>query len=296
MNIIDDTLLLQDNRVLAYMVTGDSKGKPLFLFHGLHSSRFEALSVHEVMLEKGIRLIAIDRPGMGHSTFQEDRKVLDIVNDVTALAEYLGIEKFSVLGVSSGGKYALACAYQIPQKLHSCNIIAGASPMEFLTRDMPLFNRFFINIIQFFPSLIRPIYWFLYGRLSKNRSDSEAFLEHIIHVLGDIDKKLFEDKKIKKCLLDAFHESYQQGTKGVAYDAHFDILKSSWGFKVEDIDYTPIHFWHGGLDKGVPFSMTKQMIDKIPNAALKFYPQEGHMSLIFNKIDEIMNVLGEKVH
>jgi pimeloyl-ACP methyl ester carboxylesterase len=107
--------------------------------------------------------------------------------------------------------------------------------------------------------------------------------------MDDVDKELLEDEKIKHFLFDTFHESYLQGTKGVAYDAHFDIIENSWGFDVEDIDDVPIHFWHGGADKGVPFSMTKQMIDKIPNATLTFYPDEGHLSIIFNHIDEILD-------
>ena len=295
MKTTDKILTLNDGRVLGYMETGDLKGKPLFLFHGLHSSRLEAKCIEKEMYNKGIRLICFDRPGMGLSTYQENRTVLDIVDDTIALAESLGIEKFSVLGVSSGGKYALACAYKIPQRLHSCNVLAGAPPMEFLTNDMPKFNRFFIVLIQRFPSLIYPVYWLLYGRISKQASKSEQFLENITQVLDDVDKKLFEDKKIKQNLLDAFHESYAQGSKGVAYDASFDIQKSSWGFKLENIDYKPIHFWHGGLDSGVPFSMTKKMIDQIPNATLMFYPHEGHLSLIFNQIDEIMDLLEERV-
>ena len=295
MKRIDKTLTLEDGRVFGYIETGDPKGKPLILFHGLHSSRLEAKCIEHEMYRKGIRFICFDRPGMGLSTFQENRKVLDIVDDTIALAESLGIEKFSVLGVSSGAKYALACAYKIPEKLYSCNILSGASPMEFLTDDMPKFNRIFISLIQHFPSLIYPVYWFLYGRLSKGSSTSEQFLKNITHVLDDVNKKLFEDKQLKQSLLEAFHESYAQGSKGVAYDASFDIQKSSWDFKLEDIDFKPIHFWHGGLDTGVPFSMTKQMIDKIPNATLKFYPNEGHLSLIFNKIDEIMDLLEERV-
>ncbi len=295
MNTIDKRLVLDDGRTLGYIETGDPKGKPLFLFHGLHSSRLEAKCIEQEMYNKGIKLICFDRPGMGLSTFQENRKVLDIVDDTIALAENLGIEKFSVLGVSSGAKYALACAYKIPNRLFSCNILAGVSPMELLTDEMPKYNRFFIGLIQRFPSLIYPVYWLLYGRLSKKPSKSEQFLENITQVLDDVDKKLFKDKQVKQSLLDAFHESYVQGSKGVAYDASFDIQEKSWGFKVDDIRFTPIHFWHGGLDKGVPFSMTKQMIDRVSNATLTFYPHEGHISLIFNQIDEIMDLLEEQV-
>jgi len=295
MKTLDHTLKLDDDRLLGYIETGDLKGKPLILFHGLHSSRLEAKCIESEMYTRGIRLICFDRPGMGLSTFQENRNVLDIVDDTIALIEHLGIKKFSVLGVSSGAKYALACAFKIPQRLYSCNILSGASPMELLTDDMPKFNRFFITLIQYFPSLIYSVYWLLYGRLSRGVSRSEQFIANITQVLDDVDKKLFDNKQVKQSLLDAFHESYAQGSKGVAYDASFDIQKSSWGFKLEEIDFKSIHFWHGGLDKGVPFSMTKQMIDKIPHATLKFYPHEGHLSLIFNQIDEVMDLLAKRV-
>jgi pimeloyl-ACP methyl ester carboxylesterase len=295
MHIIDETLVLPDGRELAYIQAGDLHGRPLILFHGLHSSRFEAISIHEKMQEKGIRLIAIDRPGMGGSTFQKKRKVLDIVDDILNLTKHLHIERFSVLGFSSGAKYALACAYKVPFNVHSCNVVSGAPPMECLTKEMPGYNRFFIRIIQTCPWLIQPIYWFLYGRFSKKVSDEERFLAHIVQVLDDVDKKIFDNTKIKKFLLYAFREAYRQGSKGVAYDAHFDILVDAWGFNVKDIANVDVQFWHGGLDKGVPFSMTKQMIDKIPNAALKFYPAEGHLSLIFNQLDEVMDLLEHKV-
>ena len=57
MKTIDKTLTLEDGRVLGYLETGDLKGKPLFLFHGLHSSRLEAKCIENEMYNKGIRLI-----------------------------------------------------------------------------------------------------------------------------------------------------------------------------------------------------------------------------------------------
>lgn len=116
-------ITLTDGRVLGYAESGDPKGKPLFLFHGLNFSRLEVKIVDKEMEKSGVRFIGIDRPGIGLSTFQEDRTVLDIVDDVEALADHLGIEIFSVLGISSGGKYALAYAYKIPHRLRSSNII-----------------------------------------------------------------------------------------------------------------------------------------------------------------------------
>ena len=99
MKTLDHTLKLDDGRLLGYIETGDLKGKPLILFHGLHSSRLKAKCIEREMYTKGIRLICFDRPGMGLSTFDKNRKVLDIVDDTTALTEHLGIKKFSVFSL-----------------------------------------------------------------------------------------------------------------------------------------------------------------------------------------------------
>ena len=286
--VLNQTMILADGRVLGYAESGDPEGKVLLHFHGLNSSRLEVKIVHDQMLKAGIRFIGIDRPGIGLSTFQENRKVLDIVDDVEELADSLGIEKFSVLGISSGGKYALACAYKIPHRLISCNIISGASPMEFINEDMDKKIHLFISFIQKTPWLIRPIYWFLYAQLSQNISKSDQFLENIFATLGEVDKKLLEKENIKTMLLEAFRESYVQGSKGVAYEAGFDLIKYSWGFKLEDIEFPNIHFWHGALDKGIPLSMVKSMVEKISGATLKVYLNDGHISIVINQIENII--------
>ncbi len=283
-----NTIELADGRALGYTEVGDHEGKALFHFHGLNSSRLEVGMVHEQMLEAKIRCIGIDRPGMGLSTFQENRKVLDIVDDVEELADSLGIEKFSVLGISSGAKYVLACAYKIPHRLISCNIISAATPMEFINNDMDKKIRIFISLVQKIPWLIRPIYWLMYGRLSQNTSKSDQFIENIFATLGYVDKKLLEDATTKKMLLSAFRESYVQGSKGVAYDARFDLIKYSWGFNIEDIEFSNIHFWHGKLDKIIPLSMVISMIEKISGDNLIVYSHEGHISIVIHKIDEII--------
>lgn len=182
----------------------------------------------------------------------------------------------------------LACAYKISHRLISCNVISAAAPMEFINNDMDRTIRIFISLVQKIPWLIRPIYWLLYARFSQNISKSDQFLENIFATLGEVDKKILEERTTKKMLLEAFRESYAQGSKGVAYDASFDLIKYSWGFNLEDIEFSNIHFWHGALDKGIPLSMVKSMTKKISGASLKVYPRDGHISIVIHKIDEII--------
>ena len=63
--------------------------------------------------------IGIDRPGMGLSSVDKKRSILDWAADVERFADCLGIDKFSVIGYSGGAAFVAACAYAIPHRLYS---------------------------------------------------------------------------------------------------------------------------------------------------------------------------------
>ena len=284
---LNQTMTLSDGRVLGYAEAGDPEGKVLFHFHGLNSSRLEVKIAHEQMAQAGIRIIGVDRPGMGLSTFQEDRKILDFVEDVKALADKLNIDTFSVLGVSAGAAYATACVYKIPHRVLFCGMISALGPVELGIDDMGRRSRAFIFVAQNFPWLIKPIFWLVQGRLSQKESTADRFLEHIMFNLGEEDHKLLEDPRMKKALLETFQESYRNGTKGVAHDARL-VLGRSWGFDLQDIHLDHIYLWHGEKDLAVPVSMARSMVKKIAGSKIKIYPNEGHLSIVFHDLHEIV--------
>ncbi len=286
---LNQTITLADGRVLGYAESGDPKGMPLFLFHGLNSSRLEVNIAHTHMLKAGIRCIGVDRPGMGLSTFQKEREILDFVDDVVALADSLDIEKFLVLGVSAGAPYALACIYKIPHRVISCGLLSAVAPVfTFGMESMARKSQMFILLAQKVPWLVKYMFWFLHGRLSQDDAKRDQFLESIMFALDVVDKKLIDTVSAKRVLVETFRESYKQGSKGVAYDGILAFTKP-WGFTLEEIDFSPIHLWHGGKDTGIPLIMIESMKKKLVGATLKTYPNEGHLSIIFNKMDEIID-------
>jgi pimeloyl-ACP methyl ester carboxylesterase len=76
----------------------------------------------------GVRLITFDRPGYGESDRQEFRQVADVVPDVEAIADALGVEQFAVLGRSGGGPHALACAALLPDRVTRAGILVSLAP------------------------------------------------------------------------------------------------------------------------------------------------------------------------
>jgi pimeloyl-ACP methyl ester carboxylesterase len=57
-----------------------------------------------------VRLVTVDRPGIGGSDVLPRRTFSDWPRDVVELADALGVDEFGVVGWSAGGPYAAACA------------------------------------------------------------------------------------------------------------------------------------------------------------------------------------------
>ena len=128
--------VLSDGRTLSYSIYGDqSSSNVLFYFHGFPSSRLEASLWHSTATRFSVKLIAPDRPGMGQSTFQLNRTILDWTKDVLELADHLSINEFNIIALSGGSPYAFACAKEIPKsRLKNVAIVSGAYPLTYGTR------------------------------------------------------------------------------------------------------------------------------------------------------------------
>src|SRR2546421_4137372 len=126
------TVRTVDGRTLAYAEAGDPAGAPVLYFHGLPGSRsdFNLPLFQEALAESGVRVIGVDRPGFGASDFQPGRRYEDWAADVAAVADELAVDRFGVLGYSSGGPYVVACANALRDRLTFAGIVSGVAPAE----------------------------------------------------------------------------------------------------------------------------------------------------------------------
>ena len=92
-----DTLLLPDGRKLGYAQYGSQTGRAVFFVHGHPGSRLEGAHLHDLGLKLGARIINPERPGMGLSSPQPGRTLLDYPKDLEHLADHLKLESYGVL-------------------------------------------------------------------------------------------------------------------------------------------------------------------------------------------------------
>jgi pimeloyl-ACP methyl ester carboxylesterase len=108
---------------IRYLEAGD--GPPLVCFHGAGGLRLSR--GHELLAERH-RLIALEAPGFGRSPVnQRSRSMVELAATMGAAVSALGIEQFSLWGISFGGKLALSLAVQAPERLAALVLAAPAA-------------------------------------------------------------------------------------------------------------------------------------------------------------------------
>ncbi|MEL7523103.1 MAG: alpha/beta hydrolase [Cyanobacteria bacterium J06553_1] len=277
-------LTLPGDRRLAYADYGDPNGHPVLYFHGGGTSRLEPLLLgDDVFVRLGLRLIAPDRPGIGRSDFQPNRGFSDWTKDVTCLADALELNKFSVLGVSSGGGYVAACAAKIPNRLRSAMIVSGA--WEFTTADLLEHKRWGLILIRYLPWLYRASMKLTQRSLN---SPTDKLLKTLKKTLPAADYAVLKSPGRIEKSCEALNEGLRSGTRGTAYD--LQLYFREWDFGLDEIRM-PLTLFYGEEDKNVPLELVKRTAATLPTAQLVMYPNEGHISVVVNQIDEIAKAL-----
>jgi pimeloyl-ACP methyl ester carboxylesterase len=123
-------LVRADGRVLRYCLYGHEDGYPVVFEGGSPSSRWKWPTLIESMRRSRLRLLVYDRPGYGGSTRRPGRSVADAVDDVRALADAQGWNRFAVFGGSGGGPHALASAALLAGRVTACAILSGIKPPD----------------------------------------------------------------------------------------------------------------------------------------------------------------------
>ena len=285
---IEPTLRLRDGRLIGYLQVGKVDGPAVFHFHGHGSSRLEALAVAEQAAALGVRLIALDRPGIGQSSADKGYRLLDWPDDVVEVADQLRIGRFAVEGISAGGAYALACTYKYPDRLTACGLISTLPPGALIRKAGPLWMRAVWWIGEYLPPLFRFYLALLPDRAADERSVERQLLRFSSHV-AEADQLLLRTPELREQLVRAMVESRRQGSGGSRYEAM--ILAQPWGFKPGEITFEKIFLWHGERDRFIPAAPARLLARELPRCTAVFYPEEGHFSVLICRSQEILDAL-----
>jgi len=284
----DLTFKLNDGRTLGYAIYGSGSGEPLIYFYGAGGSRYMGRRLDSLASAHKIRLIVPDRPGIGQSTHVKKRTLLDWPADVEALADHLGVRRFSVMSESGGTPYAAVCAWALPGRINRAILVAGVSPttgdfdMDQLSKTM----QRSMKIARKAPLWFLRFNYRQIDRLIMNKPD--RFIEIISDQFSEPDKAIMADESEQILMMESFKEAFRQGYAGVALETR--LYARDWGFPLGEIQI-PVLIYHGALDQNAPVQMAKYTAQKIPTAALTIFPEEGHATIMVNKGRQIFSLV-----
>lgn len=281
----DRLIRLRDGRRLGYAESGDPDGAPVLFFHGFGTTRV-VCPPEEPARELGLRLIAVDRPGIGLSDPLPGRLLLDWPADVTELVDRLGLERFAIVGWSGGGPYALACGHELTDRVRAIAAVSAAAPLAGSADSAYLrrLDRHAVRVAGRAPWVIRLAMWH-WGR--GQRRDAARFFERSVAEMCAADQEVLTEPALRSRMIANSSELYRQGGRGM-YDEAL-VLARPWGFEPAALR-VPVDIWQGARDEVVPLAMATHLSRTIPGARLRLFPDEGH-HLLYRYWPEILAAL-----
>lgn len=267
-----------DGRTLLVERSGDLRGQPVFLLHGMPGSRVGPRPRGMVLFHRGIQLISYDRPGYGGSDRHAGRRVVDVAQDVAAIADAIGVERFAVVGRSGGAPHALACAALLPERVTRAAALVPLAP-----RDADGLDWFegmtAYNVVHFRSAFSTPDRYVaqLIRRSAAIRSDPARLLDDLRRDLTDDDRRIVSDTGIRAMLLRNYQEALRTSPYGWIDDAL--ALCRPWGFELSAIR-APVLLWHGKKDVFSPASHSCWLAGRIPRVTTVLDPAAAHFAAL----------------
>ncbi|MGW0163197.1 alpha/beta fold hydrolase [Mycobacterium sp. NPDC003323] len=272
---LEGNVAVSADRQLGFAEFGDPQGRAIFWLHGTPGARrqipAEARAYAE--LEK-VRLIGVDRPGIGSSTPHQYPNVLAFAEDLRIIADTLGIENFAVVGLSGGGPYTLAVAAAMPERVVAAGVLGGVAPYvgpDGISSGLMNLGSTVAPVLEMAGAPIRLAAATLIKLIAPVGSPA---LEVYARISPEGDRRLLARPEFKAMFLDDLLNGSRKQLAAPFYDI-VDFVRD-WGFRLDEVK-VPVHWWHGDKDHIVPFAHGAHAVSRLPDAHMTVLPGESHL-------------------
>lgn len=285
---MEGKIAVGEDRQLGFAEFGAPQGRAMFWLHGTPGARRQIpVEARLYATEANIRLIGVDRPGIGSSTPFQYETVSEFADDLRTVADTLGIDKMAVIGLSGGGPYTLACAAAMPNRVVAAGILGGVAPAvgpEAIDSGLMRLARFAEPVLD---RAGRPISMLAASLIRMVRPVASPALELYARLSPDGDREMLSRPEFKAMFLDDLLNGSRKQLAAPIADAV--LFARPWGFRLSDV-HVPVHWWHGDADHIVPFSHGKHAVALLPDARLYPIPGESHLAGL-GRAEEILCTL-----
>ncbi len=266
------TLRLPDGRRLSYAEFGDPRGLPVLAIHGTPGSRFMFGLTDQAARERGLRVIAPDRPGYGRSEYRRNTSLMRSAEDFISLADALDLKRLAVIGVSGGGPHAIATVSAIPNRVALLALVSPVGPVAECRKQvrMSRMHRLIFTRMGRSPQACATFFWSLRGMVRLAPGVAYRALQQRV---TRSDQGVLGRPEVKANLQAAIREGLKPGIKGALQDLR--LFCSPWGLALPEVD-VPTVVWQGSDDTIVPANAAYYLARQLPNCRLDVIQEAGH--------------------
>jgi pimeloyl-ACP methyl ester carboxylesterase len=270
---LEGNALLSDGRKMSFAEYGDPRGRAVLWMHGTPGGRRQIPEEARIAAaETGLRLICIDRPGVGHSTPYQYDNILEFANDLEVVVDLLGIDDFAMVGLSGGGPYVLASAYALFPRVKAAAVLGGVAPSvgPDAAEGGPV--KLTAQLQSLLVYLRTPLAFTVSTVVNALRPLGTPALMAYARMSPEGDRRVLNRPEIRAMFLDDIFRTDR--LHAAVYD--LGLFGREWGFRVADVK-VPIRWWHGDADHIIPFRHGRHMVSLLPDAELFVLPGESHL-------------------
>ncbi len=268
-------MAVRDDRRLSFAEYGPRRGPAIVWMHGTPGARRQIpLEVREYADQRGVRIIGLDRPGIGSSTPYLYPEILDWTRDLELVLDTLGIDTVRLIGLSGGGPYVLAAGAALPDRVHGIGVLGGLAP----TQGVDAVEGGVIQLAVTLAPLLRvarvPLGVVLTQGIRLVRPLAGPALDLYAAAQPEGDRKLLGRPEFKAMFLDDLLNGSRFQTSAPIND--LVLFTQYWGFDAADVR-VPVRWWHGDDDHIVPFRHGLHMVERLPDATMSVIDGESHL-------------------
>lgn len=283
----DARLKLRTGRSLGVRFAGAAQGPTVVVLGGAPgTSRLDVENHHAPALGLGLRLVGVDRPGVGLSTRHRGGTLRTWAYDLAEAMDAIDASTYAVLALSGGACFGLAAAQHTPNRVTHLSLVAPAwLPNHRATRGMAAPNRLF---------------WLL---ARNNRWAFARMMAMMAKIVTDPDKSIADtmppvdqavlraNPHIEARIAASFAEAARDGLDGVIDDAM--LVANPVGVDPRHVAIS-VDLWHGDADRNVPVAMGRALAASMPDCTMHQIAGEGHVSIVATQREAVFQRIWER--
>ena len=269
---------LPDGRDLAWTEWGRPHGRPVLLNPGAGMSGVLGFGT-DVLDDLGLRLLALDRPGLGRSSPDPAKSYASWTADVRALVGSLGLRDVLGVGFSQGAPFAAALAGA--GLLDAVALVAGQDDLRAQRHLLVPEVAGMLDAVDADPAG--------FEREIARVADAGWLWGVILTTAAPVDRAAYEGTGLGGAVRAALDDGFAQGAAGYARD--LVLALGPWPVPPEEIT-VPVHLWYGAHDTSTVHSpdLGSALAARIPHARRTVLDDEGG-ALLWTRARDVLTAL-----